>query len=166
MNVRWNVSMLELLGGDPEFLEPSSIPIPNELVSVVSGGFEETDGRLVLRSVPVVAATRRLIEKTEDETGIEAALSEINIQQFVGEPIDRSELSRLGLDFGFLLGKELMRSGFAGPFRVIVSTQPADRSLSVGDTCTVRFHRKREGQVWLRDDLESYKSEAIAVLDF
>ncbi len=157
--------MLELLGGDPEFVEPSSIPMPSKLVSIASGGFEERDGCIVLRSVPVVAATPRSLERRDDETGIEAALSEINIERFLGKSTDRSELSRLGLDFGFFLGKELMRSGFAGPFRVIVSTQPADPSLSVGDTCTVRFHRMRAGQDWLDDDLENYKSEAIAVLD-
>lgn len=158
--------MLQLLGEDPEFLEPSSIPIPNELVSIASSGFEERGGCVVLRAIPVVDATRRFLEETDNETGVEAALSEINIERFLGKPIDRSELSRLGLDFGFLMGKELMRSGFAGPFRVIVSTQQADPSLSVGDTCTVRFHRKREGQIWLNDDLESYKSESVAILDF
>ena len=35
----------------------------------------------------------------------QAALSETNIEQFLDGPIDPSELSRLGLDFGFLLGK-------------------------------------------------------------
>jgi hypothetical protein len=114
----------------------------------------------------VVAATRRFLDETDDETGIEAALNDINVERFLGKPTDRSELSRLGLDFGFLLGKKLMRSGIAGPFRVIVSTHPADPSLSVGDTCRVTFHRKREGQVWLDDDLENYKLEAVAVLDF
>ena len=158
--------MLELLGGDPEFLEPSSIPMPDQLASIASGGFEETDGCVVLKSVLVVAATRRFLEETDQETGIEAALNEINVERFLAKPTDRSELARLGLDFGFLLGKELTRSGIAGPFRVIVSTQPADPSLSVGDTCTVRFHRMREGQVWLEDDMESYKLEAVAVLDF
>jgi hypothetical protein len=166
MKVRLNASMLELLGGDPEFLEPSSIPMPSALVSIASGGFEERDGCLVLRSVPVVAATLRFLEKRDDKTGTEAALSDINIERFLAKSIDRSELSRLGLDFGFFLGKELMRSGFAGPFRVIVSTQPADLSQSIDDTCTVRFHRLRAGEDWLNNDLESYKSEAIAVLDF
>jgi hypothetical protein len=31
--------------------------------------------------------------------------------------------------------------------------------------CTVRFHKVRAGQVWLKDDLESYKEEAILVMD-
>jgi hypothetical protein len=107
-----------------------------------------------------------MLNSGNDETGIEAALSEINIERFLDKPISQSELSRLGLDFGFLLRKELMRSGIAGPFRVIVSSHPADPYLNVRETCTVRFHRKREGQVWLDDQLESYKTEAIAVLDF
>ena len=157
--------MLSLLGGDPEFLEPSSIQMPEGLASIATGGFIEFDGCVVFKSISDVDSTRRILASGDDETGIEAALSEINIEQFLDKPIDPSELSRLGLDFGFLLGKELMRSGLAGPFRVIVSTQPADPSLNVGGTCTVRFHRKREGQVWFDDALENYKSEAVAVLD-
>jgi hypothetical protein len=166
MNVRWNESMLRLLGPDPEFLEPSSIPMPNGLAFIATGGFNETDKCVVFRLNAGIDATRRKIDNADDETGIEAALSEINIERFLDNPVDLSELSRLGLDFGFLLRKELARSGLAGPFRVIVSAQPADPSVNVGDTCTARFHRQREGQVWLDDDLESYKGEAIAALDF
>ena len=67
--------MLELLGGDPEFVEPSSIPMPSKFSFNSSDGFEERDGCIVLRSVPVVAATRRSLERRDDETGIEAALT-------------------------------------------------------------------------------------------
>jgi hypothetical protein len=158
--------MLRLLGGDPEFLEPSSIPMPDELAVIVAGGFDESEGCVAFRSIGDVDQARRNLDPRDDETGIEAALSEINIERFLDRPVEQSELTRLGLDFGFLLGKELMHSGIVGPFRVIVSTQPADPSTSVGDTCTVRFHRMREGQVWLDDELENYKTEAVAVLDF
>lgn len=158
--------MLEFLGGDPEFLEPSSILMPSGLALIATGGFQETDGCIVLRSSPGVFATRRTREILGDETGIEVALSKIHIEQFLDKPVDFFELSRLGLDFGFLLRKELMTSGIVGPFRVIVSSQRADPALNVGDTCTVRFHRERAGQVWLDDDLERYAGEGIAVLDF
>ncbi len=158
--------MLRLLGKDPEFLEPSSIPMPEGLALTAKGGFIEADGCVVSRSISGVDSTRRILASGDDETGIEAALSEVNIERFLDEPVDPSELSRLGLDFGLFLRKELMRSGLAGPFRVIVSTQLADPTLNMSGACTVRFHRKREGQVWLDDALENYKSEAVAVLDF
>jgi len=114
----------------------------------------------------VIGATRRTLDNAQDETGIEAALSEVSIERILDNPIELYEHSRLGLDFGFLLRKELTRSGLAGPFRVIASAHPAGPSLNVGDTCAFRFHRQSEGQVRLEDDLDSYKSEAIAVLDF
>jgi hypothetical protein len=101
-----------------------------------------------------------------DDTGIEAALNEIDIDHFLGGGSDYQEIVRLGLDFGFLLRKELLSSGIAGPFRVIVSARPADLELNVGSQCTVRVHRRRNGQVWLDDDLEKYREEAVAVLDF
>jgi hypothetical protein len=167
MNVRRNESILRLLGGDPEFLEPSSVPVPNRLSLIATGGFNQTDRCVVFRLIAGVDATRRTLNNSNDETGIEAALSEINIEQFLYRPIELTELSRLGLDFGFLLKKEMTRSGLAaGPFRVIVSAQPADPPLNLGATCTVRLHRQRERQVWLDDDLKSYKDEAVAFLDF
>jgi len=158
--------MLKLLGADPAFLEPSSIQMPNGLALIATGGFNETNGCVVSRLIAGADAAQRTLDSADDETGIEAALSEVNIERFLDERIELSELSRLGLDFGFLLRKELTRSGLEGPFRVIVSAQSADPSLNMGGTCTVRFHRQREGQVWLDDDLENYRGEAVAVLDF
>jgi hypothetical protein len=72
----------------------------------------------------------------------------------------------MGLDFAFLLRGALLNSRVLGPFRIIISTQLPDQSLNVGTNCTVRFHRMRLGQEWLKDDLDSYKEEALAVLDF
>jgi hypothetical protein len=97
--------MLRLLGGDPEFLEPSSIPMPDGLALIATGGFNETDGCVVFRSTSSFDPTPQIHDNGDDETGIEAALSEINIERFLDKPKDPSELSRLGLDFGFLLGK-------------------------------------------------------------
>lgn len=82
------------------------------------------------------------------------------------EGTNLAELTRLGLDFAFLLRGALLDSRLPGPFAIIVSAHKSDLELNVGPTCTVRFHRIRAGQVWMADDLEGYKEEAIAVCNF
>jgi len=43
------------------------------------------------------------------------------------------------------------------------SSMPTDTRSSI---CTARFHRIREHQVWLDDDLEDCKLNAVLVTDF
>lgn len=169
MNVRWNQAMLSLLGRDPEFLEPSSVSIPAPLSDWATQGFKEVDGCVVPSSFPstsIWSSSRVKTENIDDETGVESALTEVHIEAFLDEVAGLSEVARLGLDLGFLLQRELKSSRISGPFRIIISAQLADPDLKVGNTCTVRFHKQRTGQVWLDDDLEEYREEAIAVLDF
>ena len=167
MNVRWNQAMLTLLGGGPEFLEPSSMPIPEELSRLLTAGFEEKGECILLRSL---ASTRTsaldYLQAKDDETGIEATINEIHVEDFVPAQVPLFELARLGCDFGFVLAKKLADERPSGSFRVIVAAMAAEPSSgNLRDYCTVRFHKRREGAAWLNDDLEAYREEAIKVLD-
>lgn len=46
---------------------------------------------------------------------------------------------------------------------------PVQLVLAVGfheiPSCTIRFYRRRAGEIWLTDDLEGYQTEAILVED-
>jgi hypothetical protein len=168
MVVRANAAMLELLGGDPEFYEPSCLSIPAALDALATGGFKEVDGCVVpasLNSDQIWSSTRPKIVNIDDETGFECDLSEINVESFLPPSVEFHELARLGCDFGGFLARKLAVVKIPGRFRVIVSARPKDLESKVGNTCTVRFHRLRDGQVWLEDDLEGYREEAIAVFD-
>jgi hypothetical protein len=168
MVVRANAAMLELLGGDPEFYEPSCLSIPAALDALATGGFKEVDGCVVPASFDrdqIWSSTRPKIVNIDDETGFECDLSEINVENFPLPSVEFHELARLGCDFGFLLATELTATKIPGPFRIIVSARPEDPESKVGNTCTVRFHRLRDGQAWLEDDLEGYREDAIAVFD-
>lgn len=161
--------MLELLGGDPEFYEQSSLDFPVALEALGSAGFREVDGCIVPQTFStdtIWSSTRPVVDNIEDQTGFECSLSKVHVDSFVAKETSLSELARLGLDFAWHLRKGLNESKMKGPLRVIVSARAADSESSVGAGCTVRFHRVRAGQVWLSDDLEAYKEEAIAVLDF
>jgi hypothetical protein len=169
MKARLNSAMLELLGGDPEFHEPSSIMTPDALVAFATSGFKVVEGCVVLASYTgnsIWTSERTKIANVDDETGFECSLSEIHIEDFFESDIGLEELARSGNDFAFQLGRALLESGIDGPFRTIVSARCADQSVRVKETCTVRFHKLRPGQVWLDENLEAYNEEAIAVLDF
>jgi hypothetical protein len=47
--------------------------------------------------------------------------------------------------------------GLPGRFNVIVSYD--------GESCAVRFHKIRDGEKWLSEDLESYVDEGILVIE-
>jgi len=159
--------MLSLLGGDAAFPEPSSLPIPEDLIELVAGGFERMTGMTFLRSLAESRGSALgYLETIDDETGIEAGINELHIEAFLVAQVPFFELARLGCDFGFLLAKILQRDHSGIPFRVIVSAYAAGASDSVRDTCVVGFHQRRDHQVWLNEDLESYRQEAVEVLDF
>ena len=161
--------MLELLGGDPEFYEMASIPMPLELEASVTEGFREVDGCIVPKSftLPLILSEAKPRSANQhDETSFECSIHEVSIDAYFSRDTDFTELARSGCDFAWIVRRELLRSNVQGPIRIIVSAQPPDPQLRVGQTCTVRFHRLRPGQVWLADDLEGYKLEAIAVFEF
>jgi hypothetical protein len=169
MNVRVNASMLDLLGGDPEYYETSVLPIPEALQEQLKLGFKEVEGCVVPMSfVPssIWSEARPRLDNIDAETGLECLQSHVHLEGLVPNDTELSELARLGLDFAFLLSAALLESRLPGPFAIIVSAHKPDLELNVGPTCTVRFHRIRAGQVWVADDLEGYKEEAIAVCNF
>ena len=169
MKMKVNRRMLALLGGDVEFYQPSSVAMPDSLRAVATSGFKEVDGCVVSSSFTgtiIWSSARPRILNTDDETGFECSLSKIHVEDYFETNIGAIELARTGVDFAFLLGTELLKTGIGGDFRIIVSMHVADHEMNVKETCTVRYHKMREGQIWLDDDLEAYKHEAIAALDF
>jgi hypothetical protein len=164
-----NQWMLDLLGADPNHYEGSSIETPASLVALATGGFKEVDDCVVPADYPessIWSAERPKVTNIDDETGFECSISEIHIEGHFDVPIEFEELVRTGKDVAFYFGSELSKSEIEGSFRVIVSAKRADSECNVGDACVVRYHKLRAGQVWLDDNLEAYKEEAIAVLDF
>jgi hypothetical protein len=161
--------MLELLGGDPDFLGPNSELVPESLVGRLSEGFREVDGCVVptsFQASSIWSEKRPRTNGVDDETGFECSLSKMNLEGFVDAGMPLSELARIGCAYAMHLRQALLDSPVSGSFRIIVSAQVPDSELEVGNTCTVRFHKVRPNQPWLADDLESYKEEAIWVFDF
>jgi hypothetical protein len=160
--------MLELLGGDPEFHEPNIEPVPELLVADLRDGFKEVDGCVVpysFQDSSIWSETRPRTDNINDETGFECGLSKIHLDD-VGSSISLAELARIGCAYAMYLRRALLVSPVSGQFRIIVDVQRSDAELQVGNVCVVRFHKIRQGQAWLADDLESYKENALWVFDF
>jgi hypothetical protein len=71
---RTNRQMLELLGGDPEFHEPNTEPVPELLVNKLSEGFKEIDGCVVplsFEATSIWSGSRPRVNNVDDETGLE-----------------------------------------------------------------------------------------------
>lgn len=167
MIVRTSQAMLDLLGGDPEFFEPNSVPVPDKLISQLAAGFKEVDGCVVPSGFePDPQGWTEHLRRGLDETGFECLLSKTYLQDFFTRDISLSELCRVGLAYGFYLRKAISESQVFGQFRFIVDAQLPDRDDSQEHACSVRFHKLRPDQPYLLEDLESYKHNALLVMDW
>lgn len=116
-----------------------------ELSSVLSAGFVEEKGCVLLASHARDTDSALTRAATRDETGYECFINHVHVEG-LGE----------ALEFARRLNKALAAT-FAEDFVVIVSFD--------GRQATVRFHRLRAGQTWLNENLEEYREEGIAVID-
>ena len=140
-------------------LDSVDVPVPMGMLDEVSAGYKEVDGIVVSRGWH-----HSLADRTDDETGIECMLSKMHIDDFVPEQTPLCEMVRIGVAYAHVLQHALSTSLLKGCFHVIVSAS-AEEDESIGNTCVLRFHRLRLGQVWLVDDLEAYK-QPIITLEF
>jgi hypothetical protein len=166
---RTNSYMLKLLGGDPDFHEPNSAPVPEPLVGKLMEGFTEVEGCVVPSSFPATSIwseTRIRTNNVDDETAFECTVSKTYLEDFVDAGVPLSELARIACAYAMYVRKALLDSPVSGTFRIIVDAQLPDPELEVGNVCSVRFHKVRADQAWLADDLETYTESALWVLDF
>lgn len=104
--------------------------------------------------------------KLNDLTATECLLNKWQMDEYVSDPsISLEDLTRIGVCFAFALQAKLAQSPIRAELRIIVSCNSAlDETLP--NTCTVRFHRVRLGNPWLRDNLEGYTPEGVLTLDW
>lgn len=133
-------------GGAPKELHP-------ELARMLAGGFAEV-GHAIVLSCCTEAGRTVSVEDCQDFTGYEALVNHIHIEDALLDA-GPDELLRQGLAFVSALDRTLRVAYPDHPFQIV---------FGVGDSYTVRFYRRRPGEDWLVDDLESYE-EALLVVD-
>lgn len=87
----------------------------------------------------------------KDQTGFECSINHVHL------PFDGTDASlKSCLSYAIALHKGLTRIAKSRSFQVIVAVE--DRG------CTVRFHRLRQGEAWIAEDLEGYADDAVLLL--
>jgi hypothetical protein len=150
--IRVNSRMAAL--GPPPIDAESTVLLDERLALILADGFDEIGDCVVLARFSESVA-HVSVESCHDATGFEAFINHFHVEDELGLAYDDPVvLLQAGL-FAGLLGASLER------------TYPADRFLillTVSDSCTVRFHKLRQGQRWLAEDIETYQNEAVMTI--
>ncbi len=136
----------------------------------LSEGFKEVDGCVVpssFNSRGIWSGHRPRTDNIDDATGFECLASKTYLEDALDGEVPLSELCRIGLRYFFYLRKSIDESRLSGHFRFIVDAQiRGTEEIYTANACSVRFHKIRPGQSWLSEDLESYKHNALLVVDW
>lgn len=130
-------------------------PLPSlhkELVDVISQGLDDHEN-MILLSYAKNLFDPALKDQLFDETGVECFINHIHIDDYY-KGLDDGESLLICLE----LARQIMDFDQAKKVKLKIII-----SLSGEGESSIRFHRLREAQEWLSDDLESYE-EAILTL--
>jgi hypothetical protein len=148
--MRANQSMLSLLVALAKSAHPT---LATKLAALVQSALLEEHACWFLEPLRNGAMSSSLLQ-FPDRTGFECFVNHVHISDFIEGEVDASMMHLQGL----LLAEELERKlKPLGRFRIIVSCDEMD--------CAVRFHRLRPGELWVLDDLETYREEALLILE-
>lgn len=128
------------------------------LLELVGRGVVERDGCWLLAETSE-SGTSTPRAAFPDSTGYEAFMNHIHIEDVLELEPERDQgwLLRQGVMYARVL-RDLLAP--LGVFRIVVAAQ-----MGASGGCGVRFYRRRRGEVWLTDDLEQYREDAILVID-
>jgi hypothetical protein len=144
--------------GRPRVLRDAIHDLPAALLDKAALPLTEKDGC-------VVPAQNPSVTWIDDETGTECFWSKFRLEDFLPAATPLEEVARTALDFVWPLRSSFVSSRLSGAFRMIASIE-SPSIVKASPSCTIRFHRLRPAQVWVADNLESYKDEAIMACDF
>jgi hypothetical protein len=146
-----------------EFVDSNGLDleVPTQLHPVLEKllepGFVRLNDSILLRALTQEA---RAVSPTDfpDETGYESFVNHIHVEDYIPhENQSASSLMANSVSLASTLRKMLRQSFPDQAFEVIVSFQD--------NHYTVRFHKCRKGQQWLRDNLDDYHEEALMVVE-
>jgi hypothetical protein len=122
---------------------------------LIDEGFVQRYGCILYAALKERARPRATRKGLMDKTGIECFVNHVHVDDYIkGDPFRQLQQ---GMAFARKLSERLERSYPRTRFQVIV----AQNKYGV----TVRFHKRRRDEKWLNDSLESYKDDAICVLE-
>jgi hypothetical protein len=148
-----NCRMADALKDSPN--TPETVALPAQLQELLDEGFCEMDDCVFFARFANRVKTASQSD-FPDRTGYECFVNHVHVDDYLEAGAASAPLlATIGVAFARRLAE--MLSARNGGFVVIVGSDDLSSS--------VRFHRARNGESWLSDDLESYRDEAIAVLE-
>jgi hypothetical protein len=126
-----------------------------EVRAVLQNGVTEVGPYLLLRSEATLLD--RTPDPNPDATSVEAFHNHVHPAEPGRDAVACAEAGVTALD---LLREKVIGYAMSGPVRVVLSVGFHEYPSS-----SLRFYRRRQGERWVVDDLEAYKSEVILVED-
>jgi hypothetical protein len=163
MNIRTNGKMRSLLDVHSTIVKRDEISLPAPLRQMLEDlELDVAEGGVVARTTLRMNADNA----QNDPTGVECLLNKVHVDDFVKRgSLSLKELTQVGILYALAVKDKLERTRIPGMFRVIVSVSSTSIA-SLPHSCTVRFHRLREDNPWLKEDIESYEDEALLTIDW
>jgi hypothetical protein len=127
--------------------------VPPDLARLVDEGFDTIEDCVVFHRL-AKRMTNTKSSDSPDRTGRECFVNHVHVDDHTPST-SALELAAIGFAFAKRLQEALPSLG--GHFIIIVSSD--------AESCSVRFHKARDGESWLSDDLDAYGDEALLVLD-
>ena len=133
------------------------IALADKLKSILSQPIEERDGMFIQKTAPAEISSR-MRANLQDRTGLECFINHIHIEDYLDDNEKRTSAGILlqGLTYAISLRQKLRGTHSGASFNIIL-TQSAE-------SCSVRFHKIRENESWLRNDIEDYTDEGVCLL--
>jgi len=151
-----NQKMLQLMCGLVVATADSALPA--ELQQILDAGIIEEDGCWFLAMLRNRNGNIS-INKAFDLTGLECLINKV---YFDAEPNVAKALEKQGFLFANAL--KILLAPY-GVFKIIIAVGQTDFEKTPNlPSCTIRFHKVRNGESWLADDLEGYPEEALLIL--
>jgi hypothetical protein len=128
----------------------TEIMVPSPFRLLVFGGFKDVDGCVFFREL-FHEDTLGAMWIHRDRTGYESSVNAIHLTDYFEKGMSRESpaLAATALACTELLANQLRKHRAGEPFRIIATVDNRH--------CTMRFHKLREDESWLSDDLESYQ---------
>ena len=131
----------------------TNVRVPSKIAATIHAGARQVGDLWMLSE----RAKHTIIR--DDETGAECRTNDIWLRAELDDDMaaEAPALAATALACAKHLATALEATG-GGPFRIIASVRD-------DGTGTLRFHKRREGQAWISDNLEGFLEEGMLVMD-
>lgn len=138
-------------------LAKNDVVLNENLSNLINLGFVEFEGCVLLNGLKK-PPNHAQIADFQDKTGFECFINKIHIEDyFADKKTPKKERAKQAVEFGRKLKEKLSLAFDCNRFEIFFSTD--------GEHYIVNFHKIRNGEMWLSDNLDGYKDEGILVFN-